>query len=296
LFAEAALSASLTVQNPSPDPVLTPGREFSLVFEIRGDAPPTDFLLSGIEGPDLEGLREMNRRVTAVSGTDGGSGGVRYRVRFDLKALAPGEALFHPVRFSFMDASGGTRACETESFSFSIVPWYRKHLGLLVALGVLLAAAGFGTAGVRRLEKRRREKKRARRRAAFHRFAAEKERETLKAMRGLRRYVIAGEYGEYCRELLECVADYFRACHPGAAFKGVAEMRRRLPRLLPGDAHVRVDEFLNQLEEIRFAGKKPLSSELDRLQESARDLVARHREAFEPKADADPLPDDGSAD
>jgi hypothetical protein len=248
-----------------------------LKLEIREEKEPAQFILSELKGPEAENLKVTDSKISVVSGNNEGKNFTVYSAEFEFHANALGEASISPIVFTFMNASGEKQKLETQRLKIRIISTYKKYaVHLVLTFGILFVLIH------KRMQKIRKIKKNAEYQVEFKKTRIQMEAEAREEFKGAGIHLIGGEYDKYSKVVLEILLKYFNSCHPGLKYENsINGIRQGLKPFLNHDTEKKMEQFLNLLEEIQFTGKKPLSSDLDRISDLAREIIAWHREYYE---------------
>lgn len=251
-----------------------------LCVEMTDQKEPTQFILSGIKGPEMNNLKLMDSKMRALTGKDlKDSIRTGYIAEFHFAAVSLGEASIEPILFTFMNASGEKLKLETQRFKFQVVPLYRKY-ALHLAMLLVLSAIVFLFLKVRKNLLLSRQRKEAAAKAIE--FKKTKLLQEVKAKEELKSsgiHLISGEYALYTQSVTQILLQYFKACYPSlAADDSIHGIRKGLKPYLDVENEKKLEQFLGLAEEIQFTGKTPLQFDLDRISILTKEIIAWHRE------------------
>lgn len=256
------------------------GNKVELEFSVTSENSPEKFILKELKGPELKGLEISDSKISILSAPSDKIL-TTYHVKFIFKVLVLGEGEISPIKMKFLVDGSKDEELETVAYKINVVTRTKKYLNHLILLISSFVITVLVLLIQKKIKKGKALAETAKIKIEFKQRKIDAENQAKEKFKQLGKYIISGEYGKYCDEILKIIGEYFALCHKNLdKATNVSEMRDAV-RFFDEDIQKKMTQILNLMEEIQFANKSPMQSDLDRLQTLSKEVIARHREYFE---------------
>jgi len=237
---------------------------------------PENFILKEVKDFDLQNLKLINTEIRVTTTSDKDKILTSYQITFFLKAISKGKAFIPEIEFllvSEMEEIVKTKAVHLEIISFLQKMKLPIQILITIIIALIIALAIY-----RITQKNKKAIRKEQQMIIYKNKKIEAESQALKKFKFFGRYIIDGEYVKYSNEILKLFDGYFRnfVSFPQRDIS-LEDYRITLTPLLGKELSKQLEQFLNLIEEIQFAGKRPLKDDLNRIELIAKEIIAQHR-------------------
>jgi len=262
-----------------PTSSIVPGQVFELTLEIRRRVEKAPFVMTAMDGPQLEGIELKNLQTEVETQSVGSGTQISYRLQFSLEAKNPGTGKILPMTLEFLGQNGQKENIQLRAFSFEIVPWQKKYEAWIWGASLFPFVAGLFWWLRKRMLAQKAQIRLEQLLISQKKTKIEAEKKALDQMKQLSRHLLDGDYSLYSSELGRIVFDYFKNCRAELAQEKVPEKSPSLcPKFLPAKTRTKYDTWFHLLDQIQYGSTRPDPSETERLLSLGREIIAEHRE------------------
>jgi len=267
--------STLTVTK-SPNYSYTLNDKIELEVTISSPLSAENFILKEIKDFNLHNLKLINTKIKVATTDNEDKLLTSYHLIFSFKAITKGKASIPEIKFliiSEIEEILKTKVIDLEIISF--VQKMKLPLQIVIIVIIILII----TISIYKIiQKKKKNMKQLKQMIIYKNKKLEAEQEALKKFKALGKYIIDGEYVKYSDEILRSFKGYFSnfILFPQRDLT-MEDYRIILTPLLGKELNKQLEQFLNLIEEIQFAGKRPLEDDLNRIQLIAKEIIAKHR-------------------
>jgi len=259
-----------------PNDIYTLNDKIELEVSISSPLSAENFILKEIKDFNPNNLTLIKTKIKVTTTDSEDKLLTSYHIIFIFKAVTKGKAFIPEINFliiSEIEEILKTKVIDLEIVSFvqKIKLPFQIFMSVIIILIIVISIYKI-------IQKKKENMRQLKQMIIYKNKKLEVEKEALKKFKVLGRYIIDGEYVKYSNEILRAFKGYFRnfISFPQRDLT-VEDYRIILTPLLGKELNKQLEQFLNLIEEIQFAGKRPLEDDLNRIQLIAKEIIAKHR-------------------